>query len=280
MQFDRVCLHLRHASDNGQKSEHFLCKLQMWSFNDLTCSSIKPLNKDPHDSYKKHKDLPYDTTAPYQQEIIVAFPVKSAVSLYFLKHHCIISKKTCSFLGKASFCDVSCDHCILCKLWMSLQKLPTVQTNVMWQPPDTTFMPDGKTHVARRRLSLGVSNIMETADFVTMLQRLQKGPKHKLLLLLRARKQCCNVSAACLAEQSAHKNKEQERRSCFSCTRKEAAILQKLVKSSWGENLNLTISCAFHTFNPPLRRKQHWSCKKIKYSLSGLSFPNPAAFKP
>lgn len=105
----------------------FFCKLQIWSFNNLICSSIKPPNKDPHDSIKKHKDLPYDTTAPYQQEIIVAFPLKSAVSLHFLKHHCIISKKTCSFVGKASFWDVSCDHCIiLCKLWMSLQKLPTI----------------------------------------------------------------------------------------------------------------------------------------------------------
>lgn len=79
----------------------------------------------------------------------------------------------------------------------------------MWQPPDTTFMPDGKTHVVRRRLSLGVCNIMETVDFVSMLQRLQNGLKHKLLLL-RARKQCCNANAACLAEQSAHKTKNKK----------------------------------------------------------------------
>lgn len=63
-------------------------------------------------------------------------------------------------------------------------------------------------------------------DFKSMLQRLQNRLEHKVPLL-NARKQCCNVNAACLAEQFALKRKQQETRSCFH----EKKILQKLVKS-------------------------------------------------
>lgn len=134
---------------------------------------------------------------------------------------------------------------------MNLSKLLTVR-----QPPEVTFNCGCDLVFAAlwRRVAF---------DCDSTLQRLQSRLKHKLLLL-RARKQCCNANVDCLAEQFALKNKEQERRSCFRA--KKQPFPQKLVKSFWGGNLNLTISSAFQTFNLPLSIKQHWSCKRSNIS--------------
>lgn len=150
----------------------------------------------------------------------------------------------------------------------------------MRQPPDTTFMPDGETHVARRRLSLGVCNIIETVDFVSMLQRLQNGLKHKLLLL-RARKQCCNANAACLAEQSAHKNKEQERRSCFRAQEKRQQSSRSWLKVPEVKILTwqLAVPSTLSTFlweesSTDLAKRSNISCQACHLQILQHSSPS------
>lgn len=72
------------------------------------------------------------------------------------------------------------------------------------------------------------------------------------------------------------KNKKEE---VVFMQEKKATIPQKLVRSFWAENHNLTISSAFQTFSL-FEHKAAQILQKIKYQLSGLSYLNLAAFKP